>query len=256
MPIISIQNVSFNYGKRLILSRVETTFSKAKLSIILGRNGSGKSTLFNILSGLEKRYEGKVMIGDKERRELRIGDTSALRLGFMTQFHQTTFPFKVSEVVLTGRASFSKLSPKKEDYLAVDDILAKFDLMHLKDSPYTSLSGGERQLVLLCRVLVQKPDILLLDEPTNHLDLHYQVLVLKNIKRLVAEGTTVLCVMHDPNLAFMFGDAFFLMNKGKLTSVDSLEISTAHKLLEATYQLPLTVLRHQGKSLFIPQLNV
>lgn len=253
--IISIEQLSFHYGKDEVLSNVKAQFPKGKLSIILGRNGSGKSTLFKIIAGLERNYKGKVWIADKERRKIKIGTNTPIRLGFLTQFHQTTFPFKVFDVILTGRASFSRFSPQQSDHQEVEAILRKFNLIHLKDKPYTSLSGGERQLVLLCRVLVQKPDILILDEPTNHLDLHYQVAVLKAIQQLVDEGTTVLCVMHDPNLAFQFGDEFFVMRHRELVAVQSLEKNELKQLLEDTYQVPLLALDNQGTPMFAPQLK-
>ncbi|MBV8327772.1 ABC transporter ATP-binding protein [Chryseobacterium sp.] len=253
--IISIEQLSFGYGKEQVLKNINAEFSIGRLSVILGRNGSGKSTLFRIIAGLEKNYRGNVRIADQERRKIKAGTTAPVRLGFLTQFHQATFPFKVSDVILTGRASFSKFSPKKKDYEAVEIILQKFNLNHLKDKSYTSLSGGERQLVLLCRVLVQKPDILMLDEPTNHLDLHYQVAVLEVIRQLVNEGTTVLCVMHDPNLAFMFGDEFFVMRHHELVAVESLDKDELKQLLEETYQVPLSVLDHQGTPIFTPQLK-
>ncbi|AZA83199.1 ABC transporter ATP-binding protein [Chryseobacterium lactis] len=253
--IISIEQLSFKYGKDEVLKNVRAEFPKGKLSVILGRNGSGKSTLFKIIAGLEKEYTGKVFIADKERRKIKIGTGSPVRVGFLTQFHQTTFPFKVMDVILTGRASFSRFSPKQPDYDAVEEILHKFNLMHLKDKPYTALSGGERQLVLLCRVLVQKPDILMLDEPTNHLDLHYQVAVLEVIRQLVNEGTTVLCVMHDPNLAFLFGDEFFVMRRNELVPVQSLKTDELKQLLEDTYQVPLLALDNQGTPMFAPQLK-
>lgn len=252
---IHIKNLSFAYGKDSILTDVNMSFPEGKLSVILGRNGSGKSTLFNIIAGLEKRYEGAVYIGKTERREWRVGRSKALKLGFLNQFHQTTFPFKVVDVILTGRASFSRFSPGKKDFEAVELILDKFNLTHLKDKPYTSLSGGERQLVLLCRVLVQKPDLLLLDEPTNHLDLNYQIAVLRTAKELVKEGTTVLCVMHDPNMAYLFGDQFYLMKDHTLMDLDGMEREQVRELLEQTYQLPLISLENQNKWMFVPQLK-
>jgi iron complex transport system ATP-binding protein len=133
--------------------------------------------------------------------------------------------------------------------------LDRFNLTHLKDKPYTSLSGGERQLVLLCRVLVQQPDLLLLDEPTNHLDLKYQIAVLQTAKELVKEGTTVLCVMHDPNMAYLFGDQFYLMKDNRLVDLHGLEREQVRELLEQTYQLPLISLENQKKWMFVPMLG-
>lgn len=250
---IQLHQVSFAYDKQLVLDQVDASFEKGKLSIILGRNGSGKSTMFNILAGLEKKYQGQVFFDGIERKGKQI---HPIRLGFLNQFHQTTFPFTVREVILTGRASFSAFNPSAEDQQEVEEIVARFQLSHLIDKPYTALSGGERQLVLLCRVLVQKPAVLMLDEPTNHLDLHYQVAVLKCIKQLANEGTTILCVMHDPNLAFMFGDRFYLMQNNRLIDIQALENKEIQHVLEETYQLPLHPLNNQGKLMFMPLIEV
>lgn len=252
---IHIKNLSFAYGKDVILNDVNMSFPEGKLSVILGRNGSGKSTLFNIIAGLEKKYNGSVLIGETKRRDWKVGRANSLKLGFLNQFHQTTFPFSVVDVILTGRASFSRFSPSKGDFEAVEQILDRFNLTHLKDKPYTSLSGGERQLVLLCRVLVQQPDLLLLDEPTNHLDLKYQIAVLQTAKELVKEGTTVLCVMHDPNMAYLFGDQFYLMKDNRLVNLHGLEQEQVRELLEQTYQLPLISLENQKKWMFVPMLG-
>lgn len=243
-PLIYLHNLSFSYGKDLVLDGVNAAFEQGKLSVILGRNGSGKSTLFSILANLEKKYKGSISFDGKERNKLRIG--------FLNQFHQTTFPFTVKEVILTGRASFSKFSPTTTDLEEVHAVLNRFNLTHLIDKPYTALSGGERQLVLLCRILVQKPEILMLDEPTNHLDLHYQVAVLECMKQLTQEGMTILCIMHDPNLAFMYGDRFYLMQKKQLTDMQTLQKGELHRLLEETYQLPLYALDNQGKLMIAP----
>ena len=252
---IHIENLSFAYGKDPILRDVNVSFPEGKLSVILGRNGSGKSTLFNVIAGLEKHYQGSVLIGETERRNWKVGKSNALKLGFLNQFHQTTFPFKVVDVILTGRASFSRFSPRPGDFEAVDAILEKFNLAHLKHKSYTSLSGGERQLVLLCRVLVQQPDLLLLDEPTNHLDLNYQIAVLQTAKELVKEGTTVLCVMHDPNMAYLFGDHFYLMQDNTLVDLQGMDREQVRKVLEQTYELPLISLENQGKWMFAPMLH-
>lgn len=96
--VISIEQLSFEYGKDQVLKNVQAKFSKGKLSVILGRNGSGKSTLFKIIAGLEKNYKGNVWIADKERRKIKIGTSSPVRLGFLTQFHQTTFPLSLIHI--------------------------------------------------------------------------------------------------------------------------------------------------------------
>lgn len=253
-PLIQIHDLSFSYHKESILDHLNVAFHPGRLSIILGRNGSGKSTLFNILAGLQKKYSGNVFFGDQERRGIKTGNSQTIRIGFLNQFHQTTFPFTVREVLLTGRSSFQNFAPSAEDHETVVHILHRFKLAHLIDKSYDSLSGGERQLILLCRVLVQKPDVLMLDEPTNHLDLHYQIAVLKCIKELVNEGTTVLCVMHDLNLAFMYGDYFYVMQNKQLFDIQDMEEDVLHRLLEDTYQLPLKRIDNQGNMMFVPKI--
>lgn len=237
--IVQITDLWFSYTKDEVLQGIEAGFEKGRFSIILGRNGSGKSTLFQILTGIEKGYRGSVLINGQQRKNIKIGAKSGCRIGFLNQFHQTTFAFKVFDVVLTGRSAFFGLRPKEKDYLAVEEILKKFDLYHLKDKAYTDLSGGQRQLILLCRVLVQEPDILVLDEPTNHLDLHYQVKVLQTLKSLTLGATTVICVMHDPNLALAYGDDLFVMTKGKLVELSNKDISQVQSELEKTYKIDL-----------------
>ena len=253
--LIQIHNLSFAFGKQQVLSGLEARFYEGELSVVLGRNGSGKSTLFNILSGMERHYKGQVLFRGQDRKDIRSGKDNTFRIGFMTQFHQTTFPFTVFDVVLTGRAAFSRFAPRQVDFDLVEENLRAFHLWHLKDKPYTALSGGERQLVLLCRILVQQPDVLLLDEPTNHLDLHYQVAVMEHLRRLVETGTTVVCVMHDPNLAFLYGDRFYLMQDKKLHPLQEKDESGLLFALEKTYNVGLTGIRHDGRTLIVPKRN-
>lgn len=255
MEAIEIKNLAFSYGNQLVLGGVNALFHRGEMAVILGRNGSGKSTLFNIMAGIHKAYQGQVYINKIERRSIRAGFANGVRLSFMPQFHQTNFPFTVYDVVLTGRASFARFAPKNEDRQQVIRVLKQFDLWKYKDKPYTKLSGGERQLVLLCRVLVQDPDIILLDEPTNHLDLHYQVAVLDNLKKLVKAGKTVICIMHDPNLAFLYGDRFFLMQKQGLISLQDRDSETIHQLLEEAYQVQLEQIPHQERIVILPSLQ-
>ncbi len=253
MQAIEMKHVCFTYGKRTILDDLCCVFPQGKMAMVLGRNGSGKSTLFNILTGIQLDYEGEITINSIDRRTMKRGKHGTLRIGFMNQFHQTTFPFSVFDVVLTGRAAFSRFAPSKIDRLRVKEILGRFDLLRYSDKPYTALSGGERQLVLLCRVLVQDPDIILLDEPTNHLDLHYQIALLDHLKEMVEAGKTVVCIMHDPNLAFQYGDCFYVMDAGKLTDLSDASPEAVHRELEQAYAVKLYRALVNDKPIMVPK---
>src|SRR5690606_7821416 len=251
--LIQIHHLSFSFGKQQVLAELTADFYGEELTVILGRNGSGKSTLFNILSGMERHYKGEVLFADQNRRDIHAGKKNTLRIGCMTKFNRTAIPFTVFYVVLTGRAACSRFAPRQVDFDLVEENLRAFQLWHLKDKPYTALSGGERQLVLLCRILVQQPDVLLLDEPTNHLDLHYQVAVMEHLKRLVQSGTTIVCVMHDPNLALLYGDRFYVMQNKKLHALQEKDPVVLLSTLEKTYHVALTDVQHNGRTLIIPK---
>ena len=101
---------------------------------------------------------------------------------------------------------------KERDYALVQDVLVKVDMLEKKTRLYSSLSGGEKQRVLLARALAQEPTLLLLDEPTNHLDIKYQLDLLAIVKEL---KVNVLAVLHDIQLACRYSDYLYLMKEGE-----------------------------------------
>ena len=126
-------------------------------------------------------------------------------IGYIPQSHVPSFPFKVLDVVLMGRAPYLNLtdSPKKEDVEIAINALKTLDIEYLKDKEYTNLSGGERQLVFLARILCQQPDILILDEPTSHLDFGNQIKLLEIIDNLSKAGLSIIMSSHFPDHAFL-----------------------------------------------------
>jgi iron complex transport system ATP-binding protein len=248
---IEVSNLSFSYGNTSILEDVNVSFPEGKFSVVLGRNGSGKSTLFNILSGMADYRQGSVKLMGRERKEMSFSDCATI-LGFLPQFHKSIFPFKVRDVVLTGRAAFSSFSPKKADLEKVEQAIAELEITHLIDRPYTELSGGEQQLVMIARVLVQNPSIILLDEPTNHLDVYYQTFVLEKLRKLSQNNFTVIAIMHDPNLAFLYADhCFFMKNK---TVVKTVLANHDSELLQYVYNVQFTAVQVNDKTIVVPTL--
>ena len=151
----------------------------------------------------------------KDLNRLSLSERGKL-IGFLPQFHNPVFPFTVREVVLTGRAAYVFSQPGRRDREKADQAIAEVGIEELRDRPYTELSGGERQLVMIARVLAQEPRVILLDEPLSHLDLANQVRFLGLVKKLTAGGLTVLAVLHDPNLAFLSGDHFVFLKDGQV----------------------------------------
>ena len=138
---------------------------------------------------------------------------TAKQMAVITQFNQLQFDCTVEEIVMLGRTPhLSFLQKEKEkDFALVEDALVKVDLLEKRSRLYSSLSGGEKQRVLLARALAQEPTLLLLDEPTNHLDIKYQLDLLTIVKNL---QINVLAVLHDIQLACRYSDYLYLMKEG------------------------------------------
>lgn len=249
--MIRIEQLNYAYGHKQVLKNIQLEFPAHQFSVILGRNGCGKSTLFKLMAGLEQVKDGQVLYAGRSLDKVKGKDRAAL-LGFLPQFHKTVFPFLVKDVVITGRAAFSRFRPTKEDWARVDQALLDLDIEHLKERPYTELSGGERQLVMIARILVQAPKVILLDEPTNHLDVYYQSYLMKKLRQLSRQNFTVIAIMHDPNLAFLFADHLFFMREYEVIQPDSKARMTDPKFLKSVYDVEFHEAMIQDKTIVIP----
>ena len=183
--LFKVKNISFSYDDEEIFSDISFSIDGGDVLCILGPNGTGKTTLIKCLNGLHEIGSGEILINGEDMKKLSFREISK-HIGYIPQSHVPSFPFKVFDVVLMGRAPYLNLtdSPKDEDVKIAEDALKTLGIENLKDKEYTNLSGGERQLVFLARVLCQKPDILILDEPTSHMNFGNQSKLLKVIDNL------------------------------------------------------------------------
>ena len=188
---------------------------------------------------------------EKDIRSLAISERAKL-IGYLPQFHAPAFPFTVEEVVLTGRASYVFAIPGQKDMEKTDEAINKVGINHLRERPYTELSGGERQLVMIARVLAQEPKVVLLDEPLSHLDLSNQMRFLALIKGLVTSGLTVMAVLHDPNIAFMYADDFILIKDGTIRNLHGDENPWDKSILMDLYEVNIETLPFRNRALVIP----
>lgn len=175
--ILSLQAIHFRYhlGDPNVLTDLSLDIPAGKITAILGPNGTGKTTLLHILLGLLKPDQGEVKVSGKSHREYSKQELSQL-IGLVPQLESIPFNFSVFEYVLLGRSPYLKpfQLPGKEDLRITEGSLEAAGIQHLANKPVNELSGGERQLVQISRVLTQQTRILLLDEPTAHLDLENQ----------------------------------------------------------------------------------
>jgi iron complex transport system ATP-binding protein len=240
--LIEVRGAAFRYGEHTIFSAVDLDVFRGEVLTVLGPNGCGKSTLLRCIGGALALAQGTVRIDNVDVSSLDTG-ARARKIGFLFQHHTASFPFPVLDVVTMGRTPHMSLfgAPSAKDVALAEEALDKVGIRHLKSRPYTELSGGELQLVLLARTLVQQPDVILLDEPTSHLDFKNQALSLKTIATLAADGVTMIMTTHDPNHAFLLPGRVLIMRPGGtiLTGLAS-EVIT-ESTLSATYGIDIAV---------------
>lgn len=214
---IEVLNLSFSYGNRQILDNINFTAEDYQLLSILGPNGVGKTTMFRCILGLLRGYKGKVLINGTDIKELNIREMAKL-VAYIPQSHYSSFNFSVFDMVLMGTSvQFSAISnPGKKQVEKVQKVLKKLGIDNLKNRGYMQISGGERQLVLIARALVQDTKVLIMDEPAANLDFGNQVRVMSVIKSLAKEGYTIIQSMHNPEQAFEFSDEVLALKDGKV----------------------------------------
>ncbi len=216
--LLSCRNLGFSYQKKKILENICLNFYPGEFVALLGRNGAGKSTLLSCLSGLLTAEFDYLTI---EEVDLSTAGRRAVarNLSYVPQEHENMFPFSVLDVVVMGRTVFlgSFGAPGSEDYQMAKNVLAELDISNLAKRVYNTLSGGEKQLVLLARALVQTRKIIFLDEPTNHLDYKNRYHMLAQLRGLSRNhGSCVVACLHDPNHALLFADRVILLQEGRV----------------------------------------
>ena len=221
--MVELAGLTYEAGGKRIVDGVTARFREGAFNVVLGPNGAGKSTLLKLATGLlhptrgEVRYDGVPVAS--------IGSEAlARRRAVLSQHVELAFPLSAEEVAMMGRYPHFGRAPGPRDREIVDAALRMVGMDDRRAQPYPTLSGGERQKVQMARVLAQiwadgagdAGRCLFLDEPTSSLDVHYQLHLLDVARGLTREGCTVVAVLHDLNTAFRYGDAFFVMDSGRL----------------------------------------
>lgn len=221
--IIQVKNASFCYGNKKIFKDINLEINQGEVFCVLGPNGCGKTTLLSCILGSLELKEGNIFINGIEIKNIKPKDL-AKSIAYVPQIHERTFPYKVKEIVLMGRAHQTTIfsAPTKLDMEIALESLDKVGILDLAEEPYTQLSGGQCQLVMIARALAQKPKIIVMDEPTSHLDFKNELLILETVADLVKnENLSILMATHFPNHTYYFeskkiNTAVALMDNGIL----------------------------------------
>ena len=238
--ILSGHDLTIGYADLTVGRRLDVKLETGEVLALLGPNGGGKTTLLKTLLGLIKPKAGEVRLDGRPLAGVSIRER-ARKVAYVPQVHIGTFAFTVETVVLMGRTAHGNLfsRPSTHDREVAAAVLERFGIARLSQRPYTMISGGERQLVLLARALAQEPQFIVLDEPTASLDFGNQGKVMAEIKALAASGHGVLFTTHDPNHALRAADRAYLLRAGTRIAEGPVTSVLNREQLEQLYGAPV-----------------
>lgn len=215
---LEIKDLSFSYeSDQPVLKNINVKIGDGRMVCILGPNGTGKSTLFKVILRLLRCYEGEVKIDGRSTDDLSVSQM-AHKIAYIPQSYRPTFNYSVFDMVLMGTTAGLKTfgSPGRKEKESVKAAMEKMGISHLAGRGFARISGGERQLALIARALVQDTKVLIMDEPTANLDYGNTIKVLEQIKELACSGYTVLQATHQPDQAFLFADEVLALKDGTI----------------------------------------
>jgi iron complex transport system ATP-binding protein len=247
--LLRAADVSFAYGPgQAGLHGVSIDVPRGGLVGILGPNGSGKTTLLRVLGGMLPAASGRVTIDGRDlarmpRREL------ARQIAVVPQETRLSFEYSALEVVLMGRyphlGAFELESP--EDVAIAREALAATGTLALEDRLFPTLSGGEKQRVIIASALAQSAGLMLLDEPTAALDPGYQIEIAALLRRVNADrGVTMAVATHDLNLAAGLCRHLVLLREGRVLAAGPTGEVLTRESVRALYDVEADVHFHEG----------
>ncbi len=262
MSLLQAHKASLVRGGRALVAEADLAIAPGELVVIVGPNGAGKTSLLKLLTGEIPASSGRVTHDGIDIRGWPAWRLAARR-AVMAQAQELAFPFSVIDVVRIGIDGIGRAIDPENANALIARSLSRADVMHLADRDYQTLSGGEQQRVQFARVLAQlaagaherRAQILFLDEPVASLDLCHQFAVMDTAAELAREGTAVIAILHDLNLAATYADRLIVMRGGVIVAEGPPAAILDEALLETVFDVRISVEKANGGSLpcILPQ---
>lgn len=233
--MLEINNLDVSINKTDIITDLSLSMATHSFVGVIGANGSGKSTLLKTIYKSIKPKSGTIIYQDMDLVKA-SEKKMAQKIGVVGQFNELSFDLTVHQMVLLGRTPHKKMleTDSKEDLALVEKALEQLGLSAYKNRSFLSLSGGEKQRVILARALTQEPELLILDEPTNHLDIRYQIEIMETVKQL---ELGVLAAIHDLEMAANYCDYLYAMKQGEIIASGKPQDLLTEELINEIYDI-------------------
>ena len=230
---LQAENVSWSVAAKQIVDAVSLVVDEGEFVGLIGPNGSGKSSLLRTIYRILQPDTGVIELDGTNVWDVTPSEV-ARQMAVVMQESTGDFDFSVREIVMMGRNPHKGMFDRETvwDIQLVDDALDQVGIIDFAQRSFLTLSGGEKQRVLIARALVQQAKFLVLDEPTNHLDIHYQLEILELVKRL---GTTTIAALHELNLAALYCDRLYVLKQGQLVASGTPEAVLHPDLIRDVY---------------------
>lgn len=230
---LQAENVSWSVAAKQIVDAVSLVVDEGEFVGLIGPNGSGKSSLLRTIYRILQPDSGVIELGGTNVWDVTPSEV-ARQMAVVMQESTGDFDFSVREIVMMGRNPHKGMFDRETvwDIQLVDDALDQVGIIDFAQRSFLTLSGGEKQRVLIARALVQQANFLVLDEPTNHLDIHYQLEILELVKSL---GTTTIAALHELNLAALYCDRLYVLKQGQLVASGTPEAVLHPDLIRDVY---------------------
>jgi len=251
--MLKVEDLHFDFDGFEVLKDISFSVEKGELCALFGPNGTGKTTLLKCIARLLNYVKGDVFVENENINRKKATEIAKL-IAYVPQEHKPPFPYLVKEIVLMGRTPHlgGTFGPSERDTRAAIDAIEMIGIADIADRPYTALSGGQRQLVLLARALAQGTKILLLDEPTSNLDFQNQIKIWRIIKELTRNGVTALTCTHDPNHVMWFCDKVIVLGSDGIVANGSPAKALAGGTLNEIYDGICDVKSFGGMQMVVP----
>lgn len=251
---LTIDDITFGYNaERNVLEHLSLSYDSPDVLCILGSNGMGKSTLLQCIIGAFQISAGSITVDGVPVSDYKARDF-ARKVAYIPQTHTPSFAYKVIDIVTMGRTSRIGYlaNPSDEDVEFAYEQLKYLSVDHLAEKPYTDISGGERQLVMIASALTQEPELMILDEPTAHLDFGNQYRFVELVGKLRDKNMGVLMTTHFPDHALALDSTTAVLSGGRIIAEGRARDVITNESMRELYGIEVNVCHIQDRITCIP----